>query len=182
MVQERRKNGHPEPYKVNWWGIGNESWGCGGNMTPEYYADVYKRYATFTHDYPGTPLKRIVSGANADGAHWTEVCMQNIGPDRMWGLTLHYYTLPTGNPGPQKRADPGNRPARRALENRDRPPPHLGQRERLQQLRQARHREAGRLQRRQEKGRQAGPDFAAQVGSNGRAEVSPRGWAKPRTT
>ena len=97
LVQERRRNGHPAPYKVSWWGIGNESWGCGGNMTPEYYTDVYKRYATFAHDYPGTPLKRIVSGANADDTHWTETCMKNIGPGRMWGLTLHYYTLPTGN-------------------------------------------------------------------------------------
>ncbi|MFD1469328.1 alpha-N-arabinofuranosidase [Hymenobacter caeli] len=97
LVRERRQNGHPAPYKVAMWGIGNESWGCGGNMTPEYYADVYKRYATFAHDYPGTPLKRIVSGANADDVHWTETCMKNIGPGRMWGLTLHYYTLPTGD-------------------------------------------------------------------------------------
>jgi alpha-N-arabinofuranosidase len=97
MVQERRKNGHAEPYKVSWWGIGNESWGCGGNMTASYYTDVYKRYATFAHDYPGTKLKRIVSGANGDDANWTEVCMKNIGPGMMWGLTLHQYTLPTGS-------------------------------------------------------------------------------------
>jgi alpha-N-arabinofuranosidase len=97
LVLERKRNGHPAPYKVSWWGIGNESWGCGGNMTPEYYADVYKRYATFAHDYPGTKLKRIVSGANGDDANWTEVCMKSIGPGKMWGLTLHYYTLPTGN-------------------------------------------------------------------------------------
>ncbi|GAC1376943.1 MAG: alpha-L-arabinofuranosidase C-terminal domain-containing protein [Hymenobacter sp.] len=97
LVQERRKNGHPEPYKVSWWGIGNESWGCGGNMTAEYYTDVYKRYATFAHNYAGAPpVKKIVSGANADDPHWTETCMKNIGPGRMWGLTLHYYTLPTG--------------------------------------------------------------------------------------
>ena len=97
LVQERKKNGHPAPYRVSWWGIGNESWGCGGNMTPEYYSDVYKRYATFAHDYPGTRLKRIASGANSENYHWTETCMKNIGPDRMWGLTLHYYTVPTGN-------------------------------------------------------------------------------------
>lgn len=96
MVQERKKNGHAEPYKVSWWGIGNESWGCGGNMTPEYYADVYRRYATFAHDYPGTTLKKIVSGANADDSHWTEVCMKNIPQNLMQAITLHYYTLPTG--------------------------------------------------------------------------------------
>ncbi len=43
----RRKNGHPEPYKVSFWGVGNETWGCGGNMTAEVYAHEYKRYATF---------------------------------------------------------------------------------------------------------------------------------------
>ena len=98
LVLERRKNGHPEPYKVSWWGIGNESWGCGGNMTVDYYTDVYKRYATFAHSYPASPpLKKIVSGANGDDAHWTEVCMQKIPLNQMWGLTLHYYTLPTGS-------------------------------------------------------------------------------------
>ena len=97
MVQERRKNGHAEPYKVSWWGIGNESWGCGGNMTPEYYSDVFKRYATFAHNYPGTPLKRIVSGANGDDANWTEVCMKTIPKNLMQAITLHYYTLPTGS-------------------------------------------------------------------------------------
>ncbi|RZK28033.1 MAG: alpha-N-arabinofuranosidase, partial [Hymenobacter sp.] len=98
-VLERRRNGQAEPYKVSWWGIGNESWGCGGNMTPEYYANVYKRYATFAHDYPGTKLKKIVSGANGDDANWTEVCMKNIPRRLMQAITLHYYTLPTGNWG-----------------------------------------------------------------------------------
>ncbi|UOQ68881.1 alpha-N-arabinofuranosidase [Hymenobacter volaticus] len=98
LVLERRKNGQAEPYKVSWWGIGNESWGCGGNMTAEYYTDVYKRYATFAHSYPASPpLKKIVSGANGDDAHWTETCMKNIPLNQMWGLTLHQYTLPTGS-------------------------------------------------------------------------------------
>jgi len=97
LVLERRRNGHPEPYKVSWWGIGNESWGCGGNMTPDYYADVYKRYATFAHDYPGTKLMRIVSGANGDDPNWTEVCMKKIPGSLMQGITLHQYTLPTGS-------------------------------------------------------------------------------------
>jgi len=92
----RKQNGHPEPFKVTFWGVGNESWGCGGNMTPEFYSDNYKRYATYARDYPGTPLKRIASGSNGKDYNWTEVCMKNIGK-RMWGLTLHWYTLPTGN-------------------------------------------------------------------------------------
>jgi len=92
----RKANGHPEPFKVTFWGVGNESWGCGGNMTPEFYSENYRRYATYARDYPGTPLKRIASGSNGKDYNWTEVCMKQIGT-RMWGLTLHWYTLPTGN-------------------------------------------------------------------------------------
>ncbi|RZL40738.1 MAG: alpha-N-arabinofuranosidase, partial [Pedobacter sp.] len=71
------------------------SWGCGGNMTAQYYSDLYRRYATYARDYPGAPLKKIAAGANADDYKWTETCMKNMGR-QMWGLTLHYYTLPTG--------------------------------------------------------------------------------------
>lgn len=92
----RTKNGHPAPWKVTWIGVGNESWGCGGNMTPEYYSNEYKRYATYARNYPGSPLKRIASGANSGDYNWTEVLMKNVGR-QAWGVTLHYYTLPTGN-------------------------------------------------------------------------------------
>jgi alpha-N-arabinofuranosidase len=98
MAELRKQNGHPEPYKVTLWGVGNESWGCGGNMTPEYYSNLYKRYATYARDYPGARLKKIASGPNSDDYNWTEVCMKNIGTG-MWGLTLHYYTVPTGDWG-----------------------------------------------------------------------------------
>jgi len=84
-------------YNVSYWGVGNESWGCGGNMTPEYYADLYNHFAAFLPNYSGTHLKKVISGANADDYHWTEVMMRNIGPDNnAWGLSLHYYTFPTG--------------------------------------------------------------------------------------
>src|SRR6202012_2060272 len=95
MAQLRKQNGHPEPYKVTFWGVGNESWGCGGNMTPEFYADQYKRYASFAKNYPGARLRKIASGPNADDYNWTEVMMKNVGTG-MWGLSLHYYTIPTG--------------------------------------------------------------------------------------
>jgi len=95
----RKKNGHPEPYKVTLWGIGNESWGCGGNMTPEFYSDQFKRYASFAKNYPGAPLKKIASGPNSDDYNWTEVIMKNIPTGMMWGISLHYYTVPTGNWG-----------------------------------------------------------------------------------
>jgi alpha-N-arabinofuranosidase len=96
MTAIRKQNGREKPWKVSFWGVGNESWGCGGEMTPAYYSDLYRRYATYARDYPGAPLKRIASGANSEDYNWTETCMKNIG-SRMWGLTLHYYTLPTGN-------------------------------------------------------------------------------------
>ena len=78
------------PYQVTWWGIGNKSWSCGGNMTAEYYTDMYKRYTTFAHDYPGSPpLRKIVSGANSDGEQWTETCMKNIPLNQIWGITRY---------------------------------------------------------------------------------------------
>jgi alpha-N-arabinofuranosidase len=97
MARLRKQNGHAAPWKVSFWGVGNESWGCGGEMTAEFYADQYKRYATYARNYPGAPLKKIASGANTDDYHWTEVLMRDIGPKRMWGVTLHYYTLPNNS-------------------------------------------------------------------------------------
>lgn len=98
MAALRAENGHPKPFKVSFWGVGNESWGCGGEMTPEFYAEQYRRYATYARNYPGTTLRKIASGANSYDYNWTEVAMKNIGT-RMWGLSLHYYTVPTGNWG-----------------------------------------------------------------------------------
>jgi alpha-L-arabinofuranosidase len=99
LADLRRKNGHPAPYKVSLWGVGNENWGCGGNMTPDVYAHLYKQYATFCKSYPGSPIKKIVSGSNSDDYNWTEVCMKTIPVNQMWGFSLHYYTIPTGNWG-----------------------------------------------------------------------------------
>ncbi|MGV3704019.1 MAG: alpha-N-arabinofuranosidase [Arcticibacter sp.] len=99
MANLRKENGRAEPWRVSFWGVGNESWGCGGNMTPEYYADLYKRYATYARNYPGATLKKIASGANSWDVNWTEVLMKNIPGRDMWGVSLHYYTLPTGNWG-----------------------------------------------------------------------------------
>ncbi len=99
MANLRKENGREKPWKVTYWGVGNESWGCGGNMTPDYYAGEYRRYATFARSYPGAPLKRIAGGANSADYNWTEVLMKNIPLNMMWGLSLHHYTLPTGDWG-----------------------------------------------------------------------------------
>ncbi|QHS63007.1 alpha-N-arabinofuranosidase [Chitinophaga agri] len=94
MTAIRKQNGHEKPWKVSFWGVGNESWGCGGNMTAAYYADQYKRYATYARNYPGAPLKKIVSGASDYDFNWTETVMKNIPLHQMWGVSLHYYTVP----------------------------------------------------------------------------------------
>lgn len=93
MTELRKQNGHPEPWRVQYWGVGNESWGCGGNMTPEYYADQYRHYATFCKNYPSAPLKKIASGSSDFDYNWTEVLMKKIPLNMMWGVSLHYYTL-----------------------------------------------------------------------------------------
>lgn len=92
MANLRRKNGRDKPWKVKYLGIGNESWGCGGNMTPEFYADQYRRYQTYCKNYGGNRLYKVASGASDYDFNWTEVLMRNVG-NRMNGLSLHYYTV-----------------------------------------------------------------------------------------
>jgi alpha-N-arabinofuranosidase len=92
MANLRRQNGREEPWKVKFVGVGNENWGCGGNMRPEYYADLYRRYATYCRNYGDNRLYKIASGSSGDDMDWTRVCMQNIGY-QMDGLSLHYYTV-----------------------------------------------------------------------------------------
>ncbi|MGC8742691.1 MAG: alpha-N-arabinofuranosidase [Verrucomicrobiia bacterium] len=90
MAELREKNGRKEPWKVRYWGIGNENWGCGGNMRPEYYADLYKRYATYVRNRGGTQPYKIACGPSSGDYNWTEVLMREAGR-RMNGLALHYY-------------------------------------------------------------------------------------------
>jgi alpha-L-arabinofuranosidase len=96
MTNLRKQNGHPLPYNVKFWGVGNESWGCGGQMSPEHYAEEYKQYGAFAKSYQNSKLLKIASGANSADYNWTEVCMKQMGK-HVWGLSLHYYVVPTGN-------------------------------------------------------------------------------------
>ena len=95
LADERAKNGHKAPYELAYIGIGNELWGCGGDMRPEYAADVTRRYAAFIKVPAGTQTIKIASGANVDDYKWTEAMMRIAG-DKVDGLSLHYYTLPGG--------------------------------------------------------------------------------------
>jgi alpha-N-arabinofuranosidase len=97
MANLRRQNGRDTPWRVPYFGVGNESWGCGGTMRPEYYADQFRRYNTFIKDYDRAhPVYRVACGADGGNLGWTEALM-NIAGRQMNGLSLHHYTLPTGN-------------------------------------------------------------------------------------
>lgn len=96
LADERAANGHAAPYGVRYWGVGNESWGCGGLMRAEYYADEFRRYANFLGSYEKSRLFRIATGPGVDDFHWTEVMMREcsaprFNPGIMDGLSLHYY-------------------------------------------------------------------------------------------
>ena len=93
MADLRKKNGREKPWGVKYFGVGNETWGGGGNMRPEYYADVYRRYQTYLYNYGENRLFKIASGANADDYNWTDKLMQNAARF-MDAITLHYYTVP----------------------------------------------------------------------------------------
>ncbi len=92
VVRRRWENGRKDPWGVKYWGVGNENWGCGGHMRPEYYADEFRRYQTYCRNYGENRLVRIACGANADDYRWTEVLMERAGR-YMDALTLHYYTV-----------------------------------------------------------------------------------------
>jgi alpha-N-arabinofuranosidase len=95
LAKLRRANGRDKPWHVQHFAVGNETWGCGGNMRPEYYADLYRQYATFLKAPRGSRPKIIASGANASNTAWTEVLMREA-TKHMDSLSVHYYTLPRG--------------------------------------------------------------------------------------
>jgi alpha-N-arabinofuranosidase len=96
MANLRRKNGRNEPWKIKYFAIGNENWGCGGDMRPEYYADEFRRYNTFLRNFSGNRLVRIACGPSSDDYAWTDTVMKIAGK-RADGLSLHYYTVKDDN-------------------------------------------------------------------------------------
>lgn len=90
MSDLRVQNGRSKPWNVKFWGVGNEAWGCGGSMTPEYYVNEYRKYATFM----GDGIFRVASGANVDDYHWTETLMKGAPLHMLEGLALHHYSFP----------------------------------------------------------------------------------------
>ena len=96
MAELRKQNGREEPWKLKYFGVGNENWGCGGNMRPEYYADLYRRYSTYVRNYGDNRIFKIACGSGTPDTYWTEVLMREAGR-YMDGLSLHWYSIPTGN-------------------------------------------------------------------------------------
>lgn len=93
MANWRKENGREKPWRLPYFGVGNENWGCGGHMRPEYYADLYRHYQTYVRRYGPHKIYKIACGANTADYHWTEVLMREAGR-LMDGLSLHYYTVP----------------------------------------------------------------------------------------
>ncbi|HOK48403.1 MAG TPA: alpha-L-arabinofuranosidase C-terminal domain-containing protein, partial [Bryobacteraceae bacterium] len=94
LADERAANGSPEPFRVRYWGIGNENWGCGGNMTPEEYAAHYRRYATFVRPMGDTRPFPIACGPSSNNRDWTRGFFSSMPARR-------------GGPGPGRGPAPG---------------------------------------------------------------------------
>lgn len=101
MSDLRKQNGRANPWNVTLWGVGNEAWGCGGNMTADYYSNIYRQYATFMSDSKDAKLFKIASGASDGDYAWTETLMKNIPHNMLSGVALHHYSvLSWGDKGP----------------------------------------------------------------------------------
>jgi len=104
LSELRKENGRAKPWKIKYWGIGNENWGCGGNMTPDYYADLVRRFSTYCRNYGDNKLFKIAGGPNIDDYRWTETlmkklvhCCMGLPEDRfVSAISLHYYTFDGG--------------------------------------------------------------------------------------
>jgi alpha-L-arabinofuranosidase len=104
LAKLRQANGRQQPWKIPFLGIGNENWGCGGRMTPEYYSDLYRRFSVYARDWSGNRLQRIAAGPGGTDLHWLDVLAERV-TQGVQGISLHYYTL--GNTWQDKLAATG---------------------------------------------------------------------------
>lgn len=93
MANLRRQNGREKPWKIRYWGVGNENWGCGGNMSAAGYAENYRRYATYCRNYSGNTLERVACGPAGEDLHWMETLFKNIPLNQLQSVSLHNYTV-----------------------------------------------------------------------------------------
>lgn len=95
LAQERRRNGRDKPFRVNYFAVGNEAWGCGGNMRPEYYADQFRQVVTFLKTPGNNRPIMIASGGTGGGTEWTDTLSKGV--PGVNAISHHAYTLPTSN-------------------------------------------------------------------------------------
>jgi alpha-L-arabinofuranosidase len=97
MTRQRKENGKEDPWKVQLFAIGNENWGCGGNMTAEYYGNQMRQYSTYLNNYSGNKLYRVACGPNGGDVQWMETLMKDPATRAMFqGISLHYYSVVNG--------------------------------------------------------------------------------------
>jgi len=96
MTKLRKKNGREKPWNVKFWGIGNENWGCGGDMAPGYYANIFRNYSSYIRGYG---FQKVICGPSGNDTIWTETILSGLeGKNHLaQGVSMHYYTLPTAN-------------------------------------------------------------------------------------
>ena len=93
LTAERARNGHPKPWKIAYFAVGNEAWGCGGNMSPDHYVDLFRQYSNFLKTPPGAHPQLIASGGHDTDTTWTETLVSKI-PHGLDAISFHYYTVP----------------------------------------------------------------------------------------
>lgn len=93
MSNLRKQNGREKPWKVKYWAVGNENWGCGGNMTAQFYSDQIRRYSTYCRNYGDNKLYKVGCTGLPDDFNWVETMMKNVNFGLMQGLSLHNYTF-----------------------------------------------------------------------------------------
>jgi alpha-N-arabinofuranosidase len=96
MANLRRFNGREKPWRVRYFGVGNENWGCGGNMSPEYYADLYNRFQTYVRNYSGNRIVKVACGPGSENYPWITTVLEHS-RRHMNAISLHHYVRGTGN-------------------------------------------------------------------------------------
>jgi alpha-L-arabinofuranosidase len=99
LADERATNGQREPFGVRFWGVGNESWGCGGKFIPEDYCREYRRFTDWLPQY-GVPLYLIAAGPNGNNTEWARRFFARWADGArapIQGWAPHYYCGTTGH-------------------------------------------------------------------------------------
>jgi alpha-N-arabinofuranosidase len=96
MANLRRMNGRDKPWRVKYFGVGNENWGCGGNMSPESYADLYNRFQTYVRSYSGNRIVKVACGPGSENYPWIRTVMERARRN-MGAISLHHYVRGSGN-------------------------------------------------------------------------------------